>query len=156
MSFSLPARRYFARGGPRASQLAIPGSVVSLPVTAGASYINLQALFAQVPTQNNYSNFSDEINGVQGQGIVLQAVTATVGLIVGKAVGDVTGANAPVLATQGTLTAGVYTPVAGTCWQLAPGATIEFEPALTQDFFLGFVGSGSGSLLLFQCSLSNA
>lgn len=156
MPLSLPARRYFARGGPRASQLGIPGSTIVLPVSTSASYVNLQALLAQAPTQTNSTAFGDQTNGVQGVRIVLQAVTATVGVILGKAVGDVTGANAPVLANQTTLTAGLVTLVAGTCWPILPGATLELEPSLTQDFFLGFVGSGTGSLALFQCSISNA
>jgi hypothetical protein len=135
----------------------VPGSIVVLPVTTSASYINLQTLYPQAPNQNtNSSAFADQVNGVQGVRIVLQAVTATVGIILGKASTDVAFLNAPVLANQGTLSNGTYTSLPGTCWQLTPGATIEFEPALTQDFFLGFVGSGNGSLLLFQCSQPNA
>jgi len=161
--FSLPARRYFARTGPRAGQIkapgsstaGMPGSIVVLPVTTSASYVNLQTLLAQTPTQVNSSAFTDQVNGVQDVRIVLQAIGATVGLILGNVVGDVTGANAPVLATQGVLSAGAYTPTAGTCWQLVPGTTLELEAVLNQDVFLGFVGSASGSLSLFQCSRSS-
>jgi hypothetical protein len=89
--------------------------------------------------------------------LCLQAVTATVGVITGPLVTDVNGSNAPVLATQGTINAaGVYGQVVGTCWQIAPGAILEFEADMTQDAFLGFVGSGTGSLLIFQCSQPNS
>lgn len=172
--FPLTARRYFGRIGPRASSVAafsggpvatgaVPGSIAVLPVTATATYVNLKALFAQVSSQATSSAFSDQVNGVLGVRIALQAVLSaagSVGVILGNAVADVTGANAPVIATQGTLTTGLYTPAAGTCWQMVGGTPteyLEFEPAFSasggyQDQYLGFVGSTTGSLLLFQCS----
>jgi hypothetical protein len=162
MSLSLPARRYFFRTGPRASQLAIPGSIAVLPVTTSASYLNLALLYTQSPGSTLpagaalNSSFSDQQNGVQGTRVVLYADGADVGIILGALSGDVSGANAPVLATQGTLVGGAYTSAAGTCWRIPAGTTFEFEPVLTQDFFLGFVGSTSGSLRVFQVSGSNA
>lgn len=169
--FSLPARRYFQRIGPRspvvaafsggpAAAGAVPGTVACLPVTTGAVFVDLKALFAQVSSQASSSAFSDQVNGVLGVRVCLQAITATVGIVVGNSVADVTGTNAPVLAAQGTLTAaGIYAPPVGggSCWQISPAGIIEFEPAFSasggyQDRYLGFVGSGSGSLLLFQCS----
>ena len=159
--FPLTARRYFGRQGPRSAQTLYPattgtagmaGSIVVLPVTTAATYVNLATLLKQTPTQANSSAFTDMVNGLQGVRIVLQAVTATVGILLGNLQGDVTGANAPVLATTGTLSSGAYTAVAGACWPILPGATIEFEAAIGQDMFLGFVGSTTGALALFQCS----
>ena len=164
---SLPARRYFFRAPPRASQLALPSSIVVLPVTAVAAVFDLATTYVQVPSQANSSSFGDGgiggMAGFAGNGgvrLCLQAVGVTVGIIVGNVVGDVTGANAPSLAAAGAVTAaGVYTSALGTCWQLIPGqpsAILEFEPAPTQDVFVGFIGSGNGTLLVYQCSGANA
>ena len=159
MSLSLPARRYFARTGPRASQLSLPGSIVVLPLTTSAAYVNLQTLWAQVPNQNtNSSSFADQVNGVQGTRICMRALTANAGIILGKTVADVTSANVPVIANQGTVSGGVYTGAAGNCWVMLATDTFvfEFEPVLGQDVFLGYIGSTNGSLQIYQCSQSNA
>lgn len=136
-----------------------------LPVTATASYLNLSTTFGQQPTSANANSgigsWAQQISGLcstpqAGIRLCIQAVTANVGLILGTLVGDVTGANAPVIATQGTLSSGTYTGAVGSCWLLLAGATIELEAFATQDVYLGFVGSTTGGLQIFQCSAPGA
>lgn len=170
---SAQAKRYFARTAPRASQIlspttglaGVPGSVLVLPVTVAANYLNLSTTFGQQPTQIGQNNASgawaSQISGLcsspqAGIRLCLQAIGATVGIITGTLVGDVTAGNAPALGTQGTLLNGAYGPAAGSCWEIAPNAIIEFEALFGIDNFLGFVGNGNGSLNLFQCSAAGA
>ena len=155
MTLPLEARRYFARRPPRAANLSTVGSVASIPITAGAGVVDLRTLFAQA--QNDGNAYGKQTAGVQGTRIVLHAVTATVGVICGDTQAHVSSTYAPSLSAQGTLNgAGVYTLANGSCEQLAPGDRVEFEPALGIDNFLGFIGSGSGTLVIYQVSDANS
>ena len=136
----------------------MPGSVLVIPMSATAGVLNLQALFAQAPTQANYTAFSEAINGVQGMRVCVHCPTASTswGFILGKALADVTGANAPVLATTATLSAaGIVTSnPAGQCFQAEAGFDpFEFEVTQTQDFFMGFVASGASTLEIYACGV---
>ena len=147
----------------------VPGSVCILPITTAAGVLSLQTTNNMQPAaasaggaNNGISGaFADQINGLMGSAsssvrLGLLAVTATVGIILGKTILDVTGTNATAIGTAGTLTAaGIFTHAVGECFPMIPGHVteyIEFEPQLTQDFFLGFVGSTSGTLVIFQVS----
>ena len=187
MSAEQSQRRFFCRTPPRAAVLAtgaivgvnvVPGSILALPITTAAGVLSLQGNYNFANTTANYgtgapalvpnlSAYTAQTAGLQGSQsasirLMLQAVGVTVGIISGAVVADVSGTNAPVLATQGTLSAGVtglYTPAAGTCWQMIPGQAseiLEFECSYVQDLWLGFVGSSSGSLLIFQVSGAGA
>jgi hypothetical protein len=155
LSFSLPARRFYNRNPPRAAQLALPGGVVPIAVTTSPGFLAFASIFPQVPAA---SSFGQQIFGVQGQRIILYADASDIGIITGAQIADVTGANAPVFATVATVngTTGVVSGVAGSCWRILTSQTLEFEVNPSQDFYLGFVGSASGTLRIFQCSGSNS
>ena len=158
MSLPISARQYFARLGPRASQLAIPGSVVTIAVTTGASLINLSTTYPQAG--NVLNSLGQALAGLSGQRLVLQADGADLGIILGVAAADVTSTNAPSLTAHGSVDgSGMYTPAAGSCFRVFAGTTIEFVPDLNlskpSDIFLGFIGSASGYLRMFQVSHPN-
>ena len=102
-------------------------------------------------------------NGAMGSYVTITADGCDIGLIFGTASADVSGANAPVLATVGTVPAGVYTPAAGECFIIKTGQTARFllrplpvggsgTTAPITDQFLGFVGSGAGFMRIYQSS----
>ena len=154
MTFPITARQYYAKRPPRAPQLSVPGSVAPITVSGSASYINLQSFLAQ--TQSDGTAYGTQTKGVLGQRVSITAITATIGIITGKVVGDVTGSNAPNLSNVCTVSNGVVTMVAGACMQIPPGTTLEFIPNASQDVFLGFVGSGAGTMILYQTSDTNS
>jgi len=139
-------------------------------VTTAAGVLDLATTYGQQPSaavngmnaNNSIGSWASQITGIcstpqAGIRLVLQAITCNVGIILGTAITDVTGANAPVLATQGTVSAaGTYAGAAGTCWTILAGATVEFEAFAGQDVYLGFVGSTTGGLSIFQCSAPGA
>jgi hypothetical protein len=153
-----PSKIFYFRTPPRASQLAVPGSIVVVPVSTAPGYLNLSLLWPQgldlTPDGAAASSvYNDQVNGVQGYRIGIYADGADIGIITGRVAADVTGGNAPVLATAGSVTAGVYTGAAGACWRLVNGATqFEVIPTIFQDVILGYVGSASGNMRLFQIS----
>jgi hypothetical protein len=93
---------------------------------------------------------------VVGTRIAIYADGAELGLITGRLITDVTGANAPVLATVVTTlsAAGLFTAGGnpGMCFAIPSGSYYEFEIQAAYDQFLGFVGGGSGTMRIYQCS----
>ena len=74
----------------------------------------------------------------------------TIGLIFGAAVGEVSSANAPVLATTGLSN---VTP--GVCTEMVSGEWQDFWIS-TSTRWLGLVASGSGSVILWYSSFGGA
>jgi hypothetical protein len=81
---------------------------------------------------------------------------ADVGVIFGPSVAAVSGGNAPVLATTGSLVSNVYTGVAGTCWRIPAGTSQRFLCAQGVDNAVGIVGSGAGVVRIYQSSPDDA
>lgn len=83
--------------------------------------------------------------GFLGHYVMVFADGADAGVIFGPLVANVTGANAPALATQG----GAGT--AGACFRIPAGQAIKYL-LHGDDRFVGFVGSGNGTLRIAQAS----
>ena len=165
MSLSLPARRYFFRTPPRASQLGLPGAPVVLLVGQAPGVLNLQTLYAQSGGGYNAQTVGAVATnaqrlGVRGQRILIIS-DVDLGIITGAVISDVTGANAPSLDQMGSVDAsGNYTGTPGSCTRFPAGMPVEFEItdsiATPMDVFLGFVGATSGRMDLYQLSGVNA
>ena len=52
--------------------------------------------------------------------------------------------------TWTVITGGAYTGTAGTCYRIPSGTSARFLTQIGRDLFLGYVGSGSGNLRLYQ------
>jgi hypothetical protein len=78
--------------------------------------------------------------GLLGRFVRLRAVGATVGFIMGPTQASVTGANAPSLSATGV-------NATGGCDQLSPGEWIDLNISVSTRW-IGFIGSGSGTLIL--------
>ena len=156
MTESLAARKNFFFTGPRSSGLALPGSLAVIAVTTGASYINLSLLYAG--SGNPTTPSGSQIQGALNQFISVYADTANVGIVLGVTAAQVSGSSAPSLTGAGSVSSGVYTPVANNteCWVIPAGTFVRFSPMLTQDLFMGFVGSTNGYIRIYQSSASNA
>ena len=78
-------------------------------------------------------------------------------VIFAATIAAVTGANAPVIATVGTLNAsGVYTAVTGVGFVLYAKQPRRFLLQQGVDLFMGFVAAGAGVLRVYQSSPDNA
>jgi hypothetical protein len=156
MTLSLSAKKNLFLSPPRAAGI---GQVLAVSVSSTASYVNLGALFqpaagGQSGAQTQGS--SGVVVGVLDNYISIYADGAELGVVFGLTAAAVSGANAPALATAGSLLAGVYTPPATpACWGIATGTWQRFLAQLTQDLFMGFVASGAGTMRLYQSSPPN-
>jgi hypothetical protein len=97
--------------------------------------------------------------GVTWSELSIYALTASLGIVFGPTIASVTGANAPAIATVGTLNgSGIYTPPASSipvAWPIAAGTWQRFLIQGTQDLFMGFVASGAGTMYWYQSSMPN-
>lgn len=168
------ARQSFFASPPRAAQLGVPGGIIAITVSTTASYIELDTLFPQLPSAGvsntvpaTNSAYTSQLNGACDQFISITATSATVGVVFGPTAASVTTAgslyNAPALAVVGTVSGGAYTlPAASSgspgivCLPIPAGTTVRFRITSYQDKFMGFVGSGAGTLYLYQSSQSDA
>ena len=158
MPESLVARKFFNVTPPRAYASA-PGPIgepVVLAVSGTPGALDLRS-FSQ-PAYNIQQASTQNRQGAVGNYLNLYAETADLGLIFGVSFASVTGANAPVLATVGTVSGvtGVYTSAVGVCIRIPAGTIYEFVPQEGVDLFMGFVGSVAGIVRLWQSSPSNA
>lgn len=159
---SLPAKEFYFRTGPRSSTPTVlpqvPGTIAVIAVSTTAAVLDLGLLFPQgadvtASGASASSTFADQLNGAQGNRIAIYADGADIGIITSPDLAGVTLANVPALAATGAVSAtGIYTSAAKTCWRILAGTTFEFIPTISQDRFLGFVGSASGHMRLFQIS----
>lgn len=144
----VPVRQALVTTGPRAAGF---GQLLAVTVSATASFVELDKLFQPLGTAPTNANY--EIAGVTGQEISIFALTASLGVVFGQTAAAVSGANAPAIATVGTLSGGLYTP-SGTppAWPIAAGTWQRFLAQSGIDLFLGFVASGAGTMYLYQSS----
>lgn len=141
-----PPRAYAASGG--------QGQVAAFSVSASATYINLQLGISQGATNLAVSGGSP-LTPTRNY-LTVYADTADLGVIFGATAAAVSGGNAPAIATVGTLSAGAYTPGAGTCFLIPKGTSQRFLLMAGVDLFLGVVGSGAGTCRLYQSSPDDA
>jgi hypothetical protein len=139
------APRAYQSGGPegQAAALAVSGTAIAVDLTRGfsqAAYDGTKGANPKSPTDNYLAIIAD----------------VDVGIIFGPTLASVSGANAPVIATTGTLSSNVYVGAAGTCFVLPADFGMKFllQPAL--DKFVGIVGASAGTVRIYQISPSNA
>jgi hypothetical protein len=101
------------------ASIVYPGEIIKIPALATADYMNLTTLM-QVSTSEGVGTpaFQNLKFGVAGNCLTIFPDGADLYVMFGPTQASVTGANAPVIATVGTKTAGGYTRAAGVCWHL--------------------------------------
>jgi hypothetical protein len=134
-----------------------PGLVAAFANTGTAGYLNLGLLFAVPPNQSNAwaQQGADQGPGVVGSYITILADTVDAGVIFGPTAASVSGANAPALASVGTVSAGVYTISGTECWRIPVNTSIRVALQQSVDLFMGYVGGTSGILRVYQSSCAN-
>ena len=144
-----PPRAFNAAGNP--GQLA----VIATSLTPGI--LDLSKLLFGL-AYNATSAQAAQVNGVVGNEVTIWTDAGSdLGIIVGPTAASVSGANAPVFATVGTVNAsGIYTAVTGVCCRVPASSSVRYITAPGQDIFLGFVGSAAGIMRVFQSSVSGA
>ena len=156
--FPLANRQFEYVSPPRAYRAApgTAGQVVVFAISIAPAVLSLSALtFGQVYTATSAT--ASQINGVVGNYLTVLSDAADSGIVLGPTLASVTGANAPVLATVGTVDVnGIYAGAAGTCHRIFAGALgLRFLPQPGQDLFMGIVGSGAGTVRIYQSSPAN-
>jgi hypothetical protein len=136
------------------------GQLGAVTVSATAAYLNL-ALYSQIAEGGAGTAQGVGANslqfGVTWAELSIFALTASLGIVFGSTAASVSGANVPAIATVGTITAGVYSlPGSGNPgWPIAAGSWQRFLIQGTTDLFMGFVGSGAGTMYWYQSSMPN-
>lgn len=136
------------------------GNVAAITVSAAAGSLDVRSLSCGPSATQGQYNAAQTQQGFQGamdQYITIFADGADLYVVFGPSQASVTGGNAPVVATVGSVSgAGVYTDAAGTAWKIPNGQSLRVLPQLNQDAFMGFVASGAGTMRIFQSSPPNA
>lgn len=143
--FQNPPRAFAANGSfGQAAVLAVSAVAIAVDLTKGIS----QAAYNKTvdgtdPTQvvRNYMTLQPDVD---------------CGIIFGATIAAVSGTNAPVLATNGTLTGNTYTGAAGTCYVLKANTTYRFLLQQGLDNAMGIVATGAGKIRFYQSSPDNA
>jgi hypothetical protein len=86
------------------------GQIMTVATSTTASYVELDVLFN--PSYSTVSAQTKVSKGVTDNYISIFADTADLGVIFGTTAASVTDGNAPILSANGSLSAGIYTPVA--------------------------------------------
>lgn len=150
----VPARKSLNVSAPRAFAAAgNPGQAAAFAVSATATYVDLTKGISQAALDLQRSGQDPKSTGRNYLTIVSDV---DIGVVFGPTTASVTGGNAPVLATVGTLSSGVYTGAAGTCFLVPAKTPQRFLPAPGVDNFLGVVGSGAGTCRIYQSSPDDA
>lgn len=149
MGESIQTRMFHWVSPPRASNQGLIGEVAAIAVSAVAGVLDVRTVAAQV-----YSAASADGNqmlGLVGQYITIEADGADLGITFGPTLASVTGAHVPALAGVGTVNgSGVYTEANTVCYRIPNGQERRFLLQKERDLFLGFVGSAAGTMRLFQ------
>lgn len=147
--FTSTPRAYAAAGA--------PGQVASFAVSATAIYLDLTQGISQA-AKNLQISGQDPKSPTRNYLSIVADVD--VGVAFGPTAASVSGANAPVLATVGTVSgSGVYTGAAGTCWVIKANAGASPTRFLLQqgvDLFVGIVATGAGKCRVYQSSPDDA
>lgn len=148
-------RQNWSVSPPRAHQSpVVVGESMVLATSTTASALDLGSAPVPSPPTSGGSAQSSQLQGAVGHYITVFADTADVGLIFGPSLASVTAGNAPALASNGSVTSGVYTPGTGTCHRIPAGQERRFQLLMGQDRFMGFVGSAAGQMRVYQSSPS--
>ncbi len=153
MSLPTAARKAAFVLAPRAFQaLGPPGQVLAVTVSTVADYFALSAGISQAAYDAQVAADPKSLT----RNFITIECDVDLGIIFGATAALVTGANVPAIATVGSLTAGVYTPVTKTCWVLYSKQSSSFLMQSGVDLFIGFVASGAGTMRIYQSSSDTA
>jgi hypothetical protein len=153
MAFPVAARKQAFNSAPRAFQASGPaGQAVALSVSAVAGFISLAAGFSQA--SKNRQTGDDPVQA--SRNFLTIECDVDLAVIFGQTQALVTTTNAPVIATVGTLTAGVYAGAAGTAFVIYAKQPTRILLQDTLDLYMGFVAAGAGTMRLYQSSNDNA
>lgn len=153
MAFPVASRKFHFVSAPRAFQaLGPPGQVLAVAVSAAASYVSL----AQGVSQAAWSRTTGDDPKTVVRNYVTIECDVDLAVIFGSTAALVSGGNAPVIATVGSLAAGVYTPAAGTAFVAYAKTPLRVLLQDQVDLFMGFVASGAGTMRLYQSSSDEA
>lgn len=139
--------RAFQANGPecQVAVLAVSATAITLDLTKGFSQAAYTGTQGPTGPTSPVTNFLTIVSDVD------------IGIVFGPTNASVSSANAPVIATNGTLTGATYTGAAGTCFVIkANSQPTRFLPQAGLDNFLAIVGSGAGKVRIYQSSCSNA
>ncbi len=149
MAFPVASRKSAFVSTPRAYAAAgVEGQVLAVAVSATPSYFALATGVSQAPPNRSTGDDPKSLT----RNFVTIVSDVDVAVIFGPTAASVSSGNAPVIATVGTLTSGVYAAVAGTALVLYSKQPQRFLLQDQTDLFLGFVGAGNGVLRLYQSS----
>lgn len=130
----------------------LQGQVAVLAVSTTAIAVDLTQGFAQAAV--NGTTGSDPKTPTRNC-LTIQA-DVDIGIVFGANVAAVSGANAPVIANNGTLTTNTYTGAAGTCWVVKANTPFRITTQPGPDNALGIVATGVGKVRIYQSSPDNA
>lgn len=150
----VPARKTLAVTPPRAfASAGAPGQAAAFAVSGTATYIDLSKGISQAAL-NLAQSGQDPKSPTRN--CVTVVADVDLGVIFGSTAASVSGANAPALATVGTLSSGAYTGAAGTAFYIPAKTPMRFLLQPGVDLVMGVVGSASGTCRLYQSSPDDA
>lgn len=153
MAFPQGNRKQGFVQAPRANQTSgPPGQVYAITVSGTPDFLDL--------AKGNSQAVTDRTSGADKKQITRNYITiecdVDLAIIFGSTSALVTGGNAPVIATVGTNTSGVYANAAGTAFVLYSKQPRSFLLQDGVDLFMGFVASAGGIMRMYQSSPDNA
>ncbi len=149
MAFPTASRKAAFVSCPRANEATgAQGQVLAVTVSTVADYFALSAGISQAVANRQ--------TGADPRSLIRNYLTGEcdvdLGVIFGRTAALFTSTNVPAIATVGTLSSGVYTPAAKTCFVLYAKQPTRFLLQDGVDLFLGFVASGAGTMRVYQSS----
>lgn len=149
MAFPVASRKADFVTCPRANQASGPqGQVAVISVSAVADYLDLTKGISQAPFDRSRG---DDPTSMTRNYLAVEC-DVSLGIIFGKTAALVTGGNVPAIATTGSVSSGVYSGAAKTCFLIPANTPMRFMPQPGVDNFLGFVASGAGTMRVYQMS----
>ncbi len=153
MAFPVASRKADYVSPPRAHQATGPeGQVLAVTVGGAADYFQVSSGISQAP----FDRTKGDDPSSMGRNYLTIECDVDLAIIFGKTAALVTGGNVPVIATVGTLSGGLYTGAAGTAFVIFAKIPMRFLMESGQDLYMGFIGSGAGTMRLYQMSSDKA
>lgn len=153
MAFPVASRKADYVSPPRAFQASGPeGQVLAVTVGGAASYFQISSGVSQAVFDRTQGNDPTSM----GRNYLTIECDVDLAIIFGKTAALVTGGNVPVIATVGTLSAGLYTGAAGTSFVIYAKIPMRFLMESGQDLFMGFIGASAGTMRIYQMSSDKA
>lgn len=150
----VPARKNLAVSAPRAYAAAgAPGQVATFGVSATPTYVDLTQGISQAAKDLTKSG-QDPKSPTRNYLTIVADVD--LGVIFGPTAASVSSGNVPDLSQAGSLSSGVYTGHAKTCWLIQAKVPQRFLLQQGVDLFVGIVGASSGTCRLYQSSPDDA